>query len=241
MMSGERGAGRHRRPTTLAAAVAVSLLISGCTGSGDDSPVTDRASPSVGSTKETEGIPRPPGHEGLWFGTEPKLPLDHLVWASQRYVGDPVVVPAVGDRAKGPEAKDLPDVCDPRVVDRLVELGLRAGAEPDGGYKYVQCSVLGEFGDRDLGGMHFYWGSAADVSMLSDRGTDGAPDDSGTETLSTGEISDQFGCVGIRRTLSENGAVFAYFGNIADYSNCNDATKIVQIVFNTLGGNLVQL
>jgi hypothetical protein len=237
MIGRGRRPGRYR-PTVMAAVAGTALLVSGCAGGGDDRTV--RQSDDAAAAVTEDGIPPPPGHVGLWFGTEPRLPLDHLVWASQRYIGDPVTVPPVGDRAKGPEARDLPDVCDPRVVDRMVELGLRAGAEPDVGHSYTQCSALGDFADKQLGGVDFLWGSLAEVGMLSDKGADGAPDESGTETLTSGPIAEQFGCVGLRRPFSEHGAVFAYFGTIADYDECRDARKIVQIVFNTLGGDLVQ-
>jgi hypothetical protein len=188
-----------------------------------------------------EGIPPPPGHVGLWFGTEPWGPLDHLVWASQRYIGDPVAVPPVGDRAKGPEARDLPDVCDPRVVDRMVELGLRVATEPDAGYRFMQCSVRGDFTDERLGGVGFFWGSTADASMISEVGPDTVADRDGTEVVSSGGLAENFGCVAFRRPFSEAGAIFVYFASAAQFDRCRDAKKAVQIVFNTLGGNLVQI
>jgi hypothetical protein len=240
MIGRGRRPGRYR-PTVMAATAATAgaaLLVSGCTGGGEDQAAGQ--SDAAAAVTE-EGIPPPPGHVGLWFGTEPWGPLDHLVWASQRYIGDPVAVPPVGDRAKGPEARDLPDVCDQRVVDRMVELGLRAGADPSAGHSYRQCSVLGDFANKGLRGVQFYWGSLSEVSILSDERLNGDPDESGTETLVTGPISEQFGCVGLRRPFSEHGAVFAYFGTIADYGECRDVRKIIQIVFNTLGGSLVQI
>jgi hypothetical protein len=235
-----RRPGRYR-PTVMAAAAATAgaaLLVSGCTRGGDDRAAGQS---DAAATVTEEGIPPPPGHVGLWFGTEPWGPLDHLVWASQRYIGDPVAVPPVGDRAKGPEARDLPDVCDQRVVDRMVELGLRAGAEPYAGLGLVQCSARGAFADNKLGGIGFFWGSVSDVRTISGGMSGGEPDNQGTEVLSEGGFADDFGCVGIRRPFSTNGAVFIYFGSVAEYKTCSEVKKATQIVFNVLGGDLVQI
>jgi hypothetical protein len=234
MMNGERSPGRYR-PTALVIAATASMLISACTDGGGDSATADVVSSSV------EGIPRPPGHEGLWYGTEPRLPLDHLVWASQRYIGDPVAVPTVGDRAKGPEARDLPDVCDSQVVGRLVDLGLQAGAEPDAGHRYVQCSVLSDYTHPGLRGIDFLWGAVADADILSGQVSDDVSDANGIYLLETGPIAEEYGCVAIQHPFSDEGAVFTYFGSLADYDECDDVAKIMQVIFNILGGSLVQI
>lgn len=240
MIGRGRRPGRYR-PTVMAAAAATAgaaLLVSGCAGGGDD-----RAAGQSDATAAVteEGIPPPPGHVGLWFGTEPWGPLDHLVWASQRYIGDPVAVPPVGDRAKGPEARDLPDVCDQRVVDRMVELGLRAGADPAVGYGLIQCSVFGSPENPDTRPIGFFWGSRGSISDLSYNGEVISSNNRYFEAVKDGVLTEDFGCVVAHRQKSSRHAIFSYSDGSSDYRSCEDIKKTTQVVVNVLGGDNVQV
>jgi hypothetical protein len=240
------GRGRRSKVVVVALAVIAALVMTLMTGCGSQSGDSGDGTDSTVTANEQqvkEGVPQPPGHVGLWFGEEPQSwdRLNHLVWASQRYVGDPVELPKVGDRAMGPEARDLPDVCDQQVMDRLEALGLRPLSPSDVGYKYTQCSAIGRPEEESLDGISIYWGSLSDVGMISDQEPDGLSVRNGTETLDTGEIADVFGCVGLRRPFSKEGAVFSYFGRLSTYGTCSQAEMIIQMVFNTFGGSLVQV
>ncbi len=238
MIGRGRRPGRYR-PTVMAAAAATAgaaLLVSGCTGGGDDRAAGQ--SDAAAAVTE-EGVPPPPGHVGLWFGTEPWGPLDHLVWASQRYIGDPVAVPPVGDRAKGPEARDLPDVCDQRVVDRMVELGLRAGADPEIGTNFVLCSAHAPAVDKQLNNVSFLWGSEISLDASSEGGEVSDVDEFGNRYIKQSDLAEQVGCIAARNSENDRSYLVSYSGGIHKVTDCSDSRKTVQIAVNLLGGEYV--
>ena len=70
---------------------------------------------------------QPQGHEGIWFETEPDDPWGKYVWRSQKFVGDPLELPVLGESAEfGAGLKGLPDYCAPEVERRLESIGLKA-------------------------------------------------------------------------------------------------------------------
>ena len=68
---------------------------------------------------------QPQGHEGIWFETEPDDPWGKYVWRSQKFVGDPLELPVLGESAElGAGLKGLPDYCAPEVERRLASIDL---------------------------------------------------------------------------------------------------------------------
>lgn len=83
---------------------------------------------------------QPQGHEGIWFETEPDDPWGKYVWRSQKFVGDPLELPVLGESAEfGAGLKGLPDYCAPEVERRLESIGLIATGIKEG-WGRRQCS-----------------------------------------------------------------------------------------------------
>lgn len=184
---------------------------------------------------------QPAGHVGLWFETEPEDPLDHLVWVSQRYVGKPVPVKQLGEDAWSPAGAHLPDVCAPAIVQRMVDMGLEFPFDRDIGPEYVQCVISGPFDDDHLREISFIWGSSYSVELISQQGTITGPDKWGYEFMTEGGLAEYFSCIALRRPFSEEGAVISHPVGISGFQGCDSARKISQTVFNSMGGNLVQI
>lgn len=75
---------------------------------------------------EAEGDGRmlkPEGHKGMWFETEPTDPWEHYVWASQKFVGDPIELPKLEGKGPNDPLAGLPDVCNEKVIERMEEVG----------------------------------------------------------------------------------------------------------------------
>lgn len=257
----QRGRPRGRlRALLLPTLVAAVLVVGGCSGSGDAGGHGDTVLAPGGTTDpsvrpladEDVTIERPvitddgrmlqpAGHVGLWFETEPEDPLDHLVWVSQRYVGDPVPVKQLGEDAWSPAGAHLPDVCAPEIVQRMVDMGLDSPFDKDIGPEYVQCAVAGPAEDLKLRDIVFMWGSSESVDVISQRGAVTAPDEWGYEFLTEGGLAESLSCIALRRSFSEEGAIISHPMDISGFQGCDSARKISQTVFNSMGGNLVQV
>lgn len=66
---------------------------------------------------------KPEGHKGMWFETEPTDPWEHYVWASQKFVGDPIELPKLEGKGPDDPLAGLPDVCNEKVIERMKEVG----------------------------------------------------------------------------------------------------------------------
>lgn len=102
---------------------------------------------------------QPNGHQGIWFETAPGDPLGKLVYEAQRFVGDPVELELLGDRALMPEWADMPDPCSAEVMLRMGELGLASISEETGVtvFDLSYCGAMGEYNsenyDSSIGGV----------------------------------------------------------------------------------------
>ncbi|MGP5659460.1 hypothetical protein [Corynebacterium falsenii] len=67
---------------------------------------------------------QPQGHEGIWFETEPDDPWGKYVWRSQKFVGDPLELPVLGEsEMSGTKFEGLSDYCNSEVKQRLESIG----------------------------------------------------------------------------------------------------------------------
>ncbi|SCX12996.1 hypothetical protein [Corynebacterium jeikeium] len=85
-----------------------------------DGPVDNSHS---GGTEADGRMLKPEGHKGMWFETEPTDPWEHYVWASQKFVGDPIELPKLEGKGNKDSLQGIPDICDSRVSARLKEIG----------------------------------------------------------------------------------------------------------------------
>lgn len=140
----------------------------------DDAEGDDGAAGAGGQVQPAEvtedgRMLQPNGHQGIWFETAPGDPLGKLVYESQRFVGDPVELELLGDRALMPEWADMPDLCTGEVLDRLKELGLRESHPTAIGAGIASCAgvaAINPDGMGDLGDIN--WGTVADLSAYDE-------------------------------------------------------------------------
>lgn len=147
---------------------------SGSSGDGGDATPAAAAAGAGGQVQPAEvtedgRMLQPNGHQGIWFETAPGDPLGKLVYESQRFVGDPVELELLGDRALMPEWADMPDLCTGEVLDRLKELGLRESHPTAIGAGIASCAgvaAINPDGMGDLGDIN--WGTVADLSAYDE-------------------------------------------------------------------------
>ncbi|WP_443342143.1 hypothetical protein [Candidatus Corynebacterium faecigallinarum] len=182
---------------------------------------------------------QPEGHKGIWFETAPGDPLGKLVYESQRFVGDPVELEPLGDRALMPEWAEMPDLCTGEVLVRMNELELRNvdhDATPvDLGV--VSCGVVGE-GRSGGGGIldeSFIWTiydgkyrEKTDIFGASEKGTF-------YEILVGGNLAENMGCVSINRGLPGGYELSASHLAIDVGDNCRGSEYSLQVVMNVVG------
>lgn len=230
----------------------VLLVVCGYVGGGCSGEVAEKGSAVTTPADRNTGIAipvhtkdgkmlQPAGHTGLWFEREPEDPLDHLVWVSQRYVGLTIPVEPLGDRAWSPGGAHLPDVCAPAVVDRMVEMGFTEANKHDIGPEFVQCSVFEKPGGSRIGDIGFLWGSSKSIEVISKNEVIEGPDGWGNEFIVRGGLAEYFGCVAFRRSFSESGGVIAHQAGTINKASCLKAMRILQVIYNVLGGDLVQV
>ena len=85
-----------------------------------------RESSVSGHAKEVNSelpVPRPAGHQGIWFETEPSDKWERYVWKSQKYVGDPIVLPPLREREVPDNYVGKPDICSDEVRERMKDIG----------------------------------------------------------------------------------------------------------------------
>ena len=99
--------------------------LTGAFAETEEQPTGDGPVDNSGSG-EAEGDGRmlkPEGHKGMWFETEPTDPWEHYVWASQKFVGDPIELPKLEGKGPDDPLAGLPDVCNEKVIERMEEVG----------------------------------------------------------------------------------------------------------------------
>ena len=249
-VSGCRGRSRGRwKPLLAAPLVGILFASSGCSSSGSgDADVEDAAAVSsvdadvaveVPVTTEDGRMLQPAGHLGIWFETEPRDPLDRLVWKSQEFVGQPLELEPLGDTARTPESADLPNVCAPEVFERLEVLGIKKGTAPDVGLGYILCAASGVASESSIRSVGFMWGS--DTSSDKFLGADGVSslDESGIDVVVQGGFSEIAGCIAFREFDDRNLTLFSWPDSVSSSADCSEALREYQIVHNSIGGYFV--
>ena len=101
--------------------------------SAGDRPVDNSGS---GEAEGDGRMLKPEGHKGMWFETEPTDPWEHYVWASQKFVGDPIELPKLEGKGPDDPLAGLPDVCNEKVIERMEEVGFQLQSKDDDGLYY---------------------------------------------------------------------------------------------------------
>lgn len=249
-VSGCRGRPRGRwKPLLAAPLVGILFASNGCSSSGSgDADVEDPAAASsvdadvaveVPVTTEDGRMLQPAGHVGIWFETEPRDPLDRLVWKSQQFVGQPLELEPLGDAARAPESVDLPNVCVPEVFERLETLGIMRGQRPDVGPGYVLCAVSGKLSDSTARGIGFLMGAvaSADVFLWEDGRL--SLDDSGIRVLARGGFANEVGCIAFESSSSGSFELYSYSRKMDLSIGCEESVKGRQLLLNSIGGSYV--
>jgi hypothetical protein len=190
-------------------------------------------------TTEDGRMLQPAGHVGIWFETEPRDPLDRLVWKSQQFVGQPLELEPLGDAARTPDSVDLPNVCAPEVFDRLETLGIMRGQQPDVGSGYVLCAVSGKLSDSIARGIGFLMGTVTSVDIF--LWGDGRPslDDTGIQVLARGGFANEVGCIAFESSLTGSSELYSYSRKMDPFIECEESVKGRQLLLNSIGGSYV--
>lgn len=249
-----------RRPVV---SIAVVLALAGCSGggsgdAGEDAEVATAAGTTSGvADGSSSAVPmdpdavieapvvtddgrmlQPEGHVGLWFEMEPEDPLEHLVWASQRYVGQKVVLQPVGDRAVLPQWADMPDACDPEVIARMEALGLEELVDSETGIGLVQCSLISDWSEGVLGTAgSILWG-ARQVEDVQDEIGVSASDDVTLISLKEGNLADAIGCTSIGIMSGGKYVFYVATGDVSKADQCRSSALAAQLVINLMGGSI---
>ncbi|MGP9723300.1 hypothetical protein ACT3SZ_04705 [Corynebacterium sp. AOP40-9SA-29] len=181
---------------------------------------------------------QPAGHTGLWFETEPTDPLEKLVYDSQRFVGQPVVLEPLGERAGLPEWEDLPDPCHPEVIMRMGELKLvpLEGGEAAQGLAY--CAFYGEIEDEYGDIVSSLWGTWDErESFVGDYSLQRVTDLE-YEFLDRGELADNIGCISVSPEPVRGFFIWSGAGELGDLDGCLGSNNMLQVYLNVVGGSL---
>ncbi|MDN5683066.1 hypothetical protein [Corynebacterium glyciniphilum] len=248
--------GSHRLlvvPCALVVLVLV-LMVTACSsvgeraGAGESSgeeewPTAAAAAPPVGEgvdepvVTEDGRMIQPTGHTGLWFETEPADPLEKLVYESQRFVGHPVALEPIGERALLPQWEDMPDPCHPEVIRRMEELGVDIFEDDDVSYGYAQCAGF-KLSIKPSSNISFEWGVTGDIvgySMVEDWNK-GQDLDSGF--IDFGERAEELGCISYESSIGDKYFAFSVVSPLSYINGCSSSNSTKNIFKNAVGGVL---
>lgn len=240
-------------PAVLVAVVLVMMLTACAGASGDEDRASDDGGVSTAAAVDESGggqiLPpemtedgrmlQPEGHEGIWFETAPSDPLARLVYESQRFVGDPVELELLGDRALMPEWADMPYPCSEGVMQRMGDIGLVEGVSDSfgEGYGVAGCVVRGEQSASEFGEIpeSFMWAFydeaySSEIEIL-EKGVRGRS----YEVSTKGLVPEVVGCVAIMRSGEDLVDVGASYGENYPGEGCYESELSIQIVLNVLG------
>lgn len=181
---------------------------------------------------------QPAGHTGLWFETEPTDPLEKLVYDSQRFVGQPVVLEPIGERALLPQWEDLPDPCHPEVIKRMGELNLEPLEGGETELVSAQCTFFGGMEDETRSVESSLWGTWEDMEFLLGEGSIQRSQALEYEFSDQGGLADEIGCISLSpRTIK---GVFLWSGGaqLGHYNDCLRSNNMLQVYLNVVGGTL---
>lgn len=209
--------------------------------SGEEQPNATAAAQPVGEgvdepvVTEDGRMIQPAGHRGLWFETEPSDPLERLVYESQRFVGQPVALEPIGERALLPQWEDMPDPCHPEVIRRMEELGIEvvdAGAISAG---IVACGLI-SVAENISEGFGFELVFAEDLSSYSGKGGGDIGQGPEIELVTPSSENMNVGCVAILEDTNRGNSIVASSSLVAGYQDCEMSAYSLQMGINTLGG-----
>lgn len=254
--------GSHRLlvvPCALVVLVLV-LMVTACSsvgeraGAGESSgeeewPTAAAAAPPVGEgvdepvvvVTEDGRMIQPTGHTGLWFETEPADPLEKLVYESQRFVGHPVALEPIGERALLPQWEDMPDPCHPEVIRRMEELGFEVLERGEVGPGQVQCAMIPVVGESPmaLSVRGIIWAVDSNIEEVIDPAVATLDLASGYELVAEGPFAEVAGCVAIDRLRDPELSLRATHTSGEKEDGCNESTASLQVIINSLGGKVV--
>jgi hypothetical protein len=147
---------------------AVSAVSTVASTSSDDVESKDVASAKQQKDGQDDRMIQPEWHTGIWFEAMPSDALEKLVYESQRFVGDPVELEPLGDKALMPQWADMPDPCHPEVMRRMGELGFEAVYDDGAGPNFYKCAVQ-RYGEDDTGPSYYLveWGTVESIEEYS--------------------------------------------------------------------------
>ncbi|MGP5929075.1 hypothetical protein [Corynebacterium glyciniphilum] len=183
---------------------------------------------------------QPAGHTGIWFETEPDDPLEKLVYESQRFVGQPVALEPIGERALLPQWEDMPDPCHPEVIRRMEELGFEALERGEVGPGQVQCAMVPGVVEPPmaLSVRGIIWAVDSDIEEVLDPIVATLDLVSGYELVAEGPFSEVAGCVAFDRLRDPRFSLRATHASGEGEDGCNKSTASLQIINNSLGGEV---
>ena len=207
-------------------------------GGGDDDAEGDHGAAGAGGQVQPAEVTedgrmlQPNGHQGIWFETAPGDPLGKLVYESQRFVGDPVELELLGDRALMPEWADMPDLCTGEVLDRLKELGIMEAAPSVPGLGIVPCGGIGNVDpfnpERRVA---VDWGTMNDLSGFED----GKMVDTDGEDELVNIYTEVLGCTSFMPSSGQDLYIYSSLNNISGGHGCGRSSLFLQVVLNAIG------
>ncbi|WP_420099896.1 hypothetical protein [Corynebacterium sp.] len=181
---------------------------------------------------------QPDGHVGIWFETEPTDSLEKLVYESQRYVGQSVMLEPIGDRALMPQWEDMPDPCHPEVMRRMGELGFEVVEDGGASTISVQCSVIGQPWGPGAAFDTLIWGVDSEVGRIS-GGIENRPSgNNGISLVEGGGLSDVVGCIALFEHGQGNVFLWSSYPQLAQGMTCCHSEILLSIILNVGGGNI---
>ncbi|MEJ6548221.1 hypothetical protein PQI66_01520 [Corynebacterium sp. USCH3] len=181
---------------------------------------------------------QPDGHVGIWFETEPTDSLEKLVYESQRYVGQPVMLEPIGDRALMPQWEDMPDPCHPEVMRRMGELGFEVVDSGTLGFGLAMCGVMTSAEGASTGfGLEL--GFVEDTSVYSGGSGKSSSDEVPYELIETSGDLSGLGCVAILSNVVNGYSAMASMSSFGSFDDCGYSAFAIQIVINGSGGEYV--
>ncbi|WP_139311887.1 hypothetical protein [Corynebacterium sp. CNJ-954] len=215
--------------------------------SGEEQPNATAAAPPVGEgvdepvVTEDGRMIQPTGHTGLWFETEPPDPLEKLVFESQRFVGHPVALEPIGERALLPQWEDMPDPCHPEVIRRMEELGFEALERGEVGPGQVQCAMVPNPSEQmismEVRGV--IWGTQYQIEKVIPDGRLEQSNYSRYEYVDSGELAESVGCFSVKRLTKDDYSLRATHSNSGGMDECKGSEKMLQVIVNSIGGKVV--
>jgi hypothetical protein len=229
--------GERRRPLIsgvgATAVLVLVLLVAGIVVAGCGKADPDRSAP-VFTVAPLAVDGRPTGHTGIWFDVEPVDPVERLVYESQRFIGEPVRLRPLGDRAVFSFWEDMPDPCHPEVMRRMEELGLWTVKGTEAGYREVSCVVGGIRTGGSAGSEGLLKWGIMESSLLPDMRAVRNGYGGSVLVSRSGGTDDAYRCVAGYET-SDDSYVTASFENSTRPGSCAIAACLLQIVLNVEG------